>query len=158
MEKDIREQSIAPSTPHASQSGTGYLLVHVATAGGAIPLEGARVDILTYQPESQSEPQTRGDTVASLVSGTDGNTVRIPLSAPPKALSESPNATATPYALYSAVVTLDGYYSQSYAGIPIFDGISSIQPVILIPLPENGTQGLPREDSIRYFEGRSADL
>ncbi|MBR7098156.1 MAG: hypothetical protein IKC59_01975 [Clostridia bacterium] len=158
MEKDIRDHSVAPSTPPTSQNGTGYLLVHVATAGGAIPLEGAMVDIRIYQPESQSEQQTRGDTVASLVSGPDGNTVRIPLSAPPKALSESPNTSETPYALYSAIVTLDGYYSQSYVGIPIFDGISSIQPVILIPLPENGTQGLPRENSIRFFEGMSADL
>lgn len=157
MEQEIRQPlEISPSAP-STQSGTGYLILHVTTAGGAIPLEGAKIDVKTYTPISDFKPETRGDTVASPVSGPDGNTVRIPLSAPPKSLSESPG-NGTPYALYSVDATLDGYYSQSYAGIPIFDGITSIQPIILIPLPENGTQGLPREDSIRYFEGATPNL
>ena len=158
MDKEIRENSIPEqSAPSTAALGTGYLILHVTTAGGAIPLEGAKIDIKTYEPADSSDAATRGDTVASPISGTDGNTVRIPLSAPPKSLSESPG-NGMPYARYSADVTLDGYYTQSYAGIPIFDGITSIQPVILIPLPENGTQGLPREDSIRYFEGMNANL
>ena len=157
MEKEIRDPNVLPTPQSSDISGTGYLILHVTTAGGAIPLEGAKIDVKTYTPEADSAPQTRGDTIASPVTGTDGNTVRIPLSTPPKALSESPSSVA-PYALYSADVTLDGYYTQSYAGIPIFDGITSIQPVILVPLPENGTQGLPREDSVRYFEGMNANL
>ena len=137
--------------------GTGYLILHVTTAGGAIPLAGVKINVNRYTPEEASDQKVRGDTVASPVSGTDGNTVRIPLSAPPKRLSESPG-NPNPFALYSVDATLDGYYSQSYAGIPIFDGVTSIQPIVLIPLPENGTQGLPREDSVRYFEGINANL
>ena len=141
----------------SSEGGMGYLVLHVTTAGGAIPLEGAKINVNRYAPEVSSDPKTRGDTVASPVSGTDGNTVRIPLSAPSRALSESPG-NPTPYSLYSVDATLDGYYSQSYAGIPIFDGVTSIQPIVLIPLPENGTQGLPRQESVRYFEGINANL
>ena len=157
MDREIQEQPITPPAQEPIPDGTGYLIVHVTTAGGAIPLEGAKIDVQIYGKESETAPETRGDTIASPVSGMDGNTVRIPLSAPPKVLSQSPG-NGTPYALYSVNVTLDGYNSQSYAGVPIFDGITSIQPVILVPLPENGTTGSPREDSVRYFEGANADL
>ena len=73
------------------QTGTGYLIVQVSTARGAIPLEGARVDIRTYEAEEASDPAKRGDVIASLISGRDGNTARIPLSAPPASASEKPN-------------------------------------------------------------------
>ena len=153
----MEQRNITRSNDSSDLDGIGYLVVHVTTAGGAIPLEGAKVDIQTYDPESASEPETRGDTVASLITGSDGNTVRIPLSTPPKALSESPG-NGRPYSLYQAEVTLEGYYSQTHIGIPMFDGITSIQPILLIPLSENGTLNLPREDSIRYYESMGADL
>ena len=157
MDREMQRQPLPQSSENPPPEGTGYLIIHVTTAGGAIPLEGAKIDVQKYEKESGSEPATRGDTIASLVSGIDGNTVRIPLTAPPKILSESPG-NGTPYALYTVNVTLDGYNSQSFAGIPIFDGITSIQPVILVPLPENGTTGLPRPDSVRYFEGMNPEL
>ena len=50
-------------------TGTGYLIVRVSTARGAIPLEGARVDIRTCEEEKDSDPATRGDVVASLLTG-----------------------------------------------------------------------------------------
>ncbi len=146
--------NISPSSP---QVGTGYLVFAVTTARGAIPLEGARVDVRNYEPEGGSDPATRGDTVASLISGRDGNTARIPLSAPPKSYSSAPG-NSKPYSLYQAEVTLDGYYRQTYIAIPIFDGITAIQPVNLIPLPENGTVSLPRPDENRFFEGGSPNL
>ena len=157
MDRDTQQTPFPPLEQTQTPIGTGYLIVHVATAGGAIPLEGAKIDIQTYKKESENTPDTRGDTIASPVSGIDGNTVRVPLSAPPRILSESPG-NGTPYALYTVNVTLDGYSSQSYTGVPIFDGITSIQPVILVPLPENGTTGIPRPESVRYFEGMNTDL
>ncbi len=157
MDRETQTQPLPQPLENPPPEGTGYLIIHVTTAGGAIPLEGAKIDIQNYEKESESAPATRGDTIASPVSGIDGNTVRIPLSAPLKALSQSPG-NGTPYALYTVNVTLDGYNSQSFAGIPIFDGITSIQPVILVPLPENGTTGIPRPDSVRYFEGMNPEL
>jgi hypothetical protein len=139
------------------KTGTGYLVFAVTTARGAIPLEGARVDVRTYESEGSSDPSTRGDTVASLISGRDGNTARIPLSAPPKSYSSAPG-NGKPYSLYQAEVTLDGYYRQTYTAIPVFDEITAIQPVSLIPLPENGTVALPRPDENRFFEGGSPNL
>ena len=145
------------TSPAGRQTGTGYLVFAVSTARGAIPLEGARVDVRTYEPEESSDPATRGDTVASLISGRDGNTARVPLSAPPGLLSEQPG-NGKPYSLYQAEVTLDGYYTQTYIAIPVFDGITAIQPVTLIPLPENGRIALPRPDGNRFFEGGAPNL
>lgn len=130
-------------------TGMGYLIVRVSTARGAIPLEGARVDIRTYEDEKGSDPVTRGDIVASLVTGRDGCTVRIPLPTTPAAASESPGASR-PYARYSADVFLVGYRRQCYLGIPIFDGITSLQSAFLIPLPEDGSGGTLPEDT-QYF-------
>lgn len=152
MEQNNGNSSVSPD-----MTGTGYLVVQVTTARGAIPLEGASVNIRSYLPEEESDPSVRGDYVATLTSGRDGNTARIPLSAPPRSASAQPGG-AKPYALYSADVSLEGYFDQSYAAIPIFDGITAVQPAVMIPLPENGTYGVPRPGTIRHFEGSSSDL
>ena len=157
--ENITDMEQNNGTPPAApdMTGTGYLIVQVTTARGAIPLEGAKVDIRSYEAEDTSAPETRGDVIASLTSGRDGNTPRVSLPAPPRAASESPG-NGRPYSLYQAEVTLDGYFAQTYIGIPIFDGITAIQPAVMIPLPENGTNGLPRPDEIRYYESSTADL
>ena len=152
-----QERKQAPTTNSNQETGTGYLIVQVSTARGAIPLEGARVDIRTYESENGSSPSTRGDVVASLISGRDGNTIRLPLSAPPKAASAAPG-NGRPYALYQAEVSMEGYYNQTYIGIPIFDGITAIQPAVLIPLSENGTTGIPRPDDTSFFENPPSNL
>lgn len=134
-----RQDPPSPATS-GENTGTGYLIVHVTTARGAIPLAGAQVDIRDYADEAVTEPATRGDIIASLVSGRDGNTPKIPLPAPPAADSESPGARQ-PYSKYSVDVTLHGYRSQTYLGVPVFDGITSLQQAFLVPLPENGSGG-----------------
>ena len=144
-------------TNRSPDTGTGYLTVQVTTAGGAIPLEGARINIRSYPEEESSVPSSRGDVIASLTSGRDGNTVRIPLSAPPRKLAQRPG-NGPPYALYQAEISREGYYDQAYIGIPIFDGITSVQPAILIPLPEDGTIATPRPQERRYFEQPAGDL
>ena len=134
--------------------GQGYLVVHVTTARGAIPLEGAQVNVRNYDPEFE---EGRGDVIASLVSGRDGNTEPLPLPAPPRSQSMQPG-TVKPYATYNIEVDLEGYFSQSYANVPIFDGIAAIQPADLIPLPENGRTDSRTPDGERFFESTAPDL
>lgn len=155
MEENHSPDPQSATDSHARETdrtvgGTGYLIVRVTTARGAIPLEGAQVDIRRYEEESESAPETRGDVVASLVSGRDGNTARIPLSAPPAAESAHPG-TAKPYATYTAEIFSEGYRRQTYVGIPIFDGITSLQSAILIPLPEDGSGGTAPQEP-QYFQ------
>ena len=133
--------------------GTGYLIVHVTTASGAIPLEGAQVSIREYSPENTPN----GNFVAALISGPDGNTELISLPTHPK--SESLVAgNAAPYSTYVADVRLEGYSDQTFIGIPIFDGIVAIQPVNMIPLPEIGDATPESPENNQFFETEGNSL
>ena len=142
-----------PNTP-TNNIGQGYLVIHVTTARGAIPLEGAQVSIRDYSPEGSLQ---RGDVIATLVSGSDGNTAIIPLAAPPRADSMKPGGPL-PYTPYIAEVHLEGYSDQTYNGIPVFDGITAIQPADLIPLPENGKPDGYSPDGTQNFESTAPNL
>lgn len=123
------------STPSRSpDGGTGYLIVRVTTARGAIPLEDAQVDVRNEDMEFSDHA---GDVLVSIRSGRDGDTPLIPLEAPLRTLSQSPGSTVPVYGRYQIEVRRTGYFDQSYLGVPIFDGITAIQTVDLIPLPEN---------------------
>ncbi len=150
-----RESQGSPTAQKSpSTDGQGYLIVHVTTARGAIPIEGAQVIVRSYlEPPAED----RGDTVATLVSDMGGNTVRLPLSAPPRISSTKPS-NGKPYASYVVEVRREGYYDQIYSGVPIFDGITAIQPADLIPLPENGKPDSFTPDSTRITEGEAPDL
>ena len=116
-----------------SENCYGQLIVQVTTAQGAIPLEGAQVDIRTYEPAEVDDPESYGNVIASLVSGRDGNTPLIRLASPPCSNGDAPGGKK-PYRLYQAEVFLEGYYDQNYIGIPIYEGITVIQPAVMIPL------------------------
>ena len=145
--------SVPPSQP-SDQQGMGYLIVRVSTARGAIPLEGAQVDIRTNPPDLTAG---RGDVIASLTSGRDGRTSPLPLPAPPRAQSMQPG-NGQPFSTYNIEVYLEGYTNQTYQNVPIFDGVVAIQPAILIPLPENGRTDSRTPDGERFFESEAPNL
>ena len=111
----------------------GRLLVSVTTALGALPVEGAQVLIYGARKEDGER-----DILYSLRTDASGQTPRVLLPTVPEALSESPGQTA-PYATYSIAVRRAGYYYTEENQVPIFEGITSIQPVDLIPLAEYGS-------------------
>ena len=120
-----------------TNTGTGYLIVRVATARGAIPLENAIVNIreaATPDGEMRGEGASgEGALVAALRTDRDGLAPRVALNAPPRSMSESPGSVR-PYGLYDIDVALDGYQSNYYQNVPIFDTVTSLQTVELIPL------------------------
>lgn len=118
-----------------STQGTGYLSVRVSTARGAIPLEGAQVQVRSLPKEGASGTS---NLLQSAVTGRDGRIPLVPLPAPPREESLRPQEPGVrPYATYLLDVYLEGYFHQSYIGVPIFDGVIAIQAVDLIPLTEN---------------------
>ena len=139
--------------PSPTPQGEGGLVVRVTTARGAIPLEGAQVNIRNYAKEGEG----RGDVLYALVSGSDGKTdlVRLPTVARSDSLSPG---NGTPFLTYNVEVFLEGYYSQRYINVPIFDGIIAVQPADMIPLPENGRTDSQTPDGDRFFESTAPEL
>ena len=150
------DTSERPEGHPTNDMGQGFLVVHVTTARGAIPLEGALVNVRQDAPNGEG---IRGDVIAALVTKNDGNTEPLALPAPRRSQSLTPNHGAQkPYSTYHVEVQLEGYYTQNYANVPIFDGIAAIQPADLIPLPENGRTDSRTPDGDRFFESQSPDL
>lgn len=115
-------------------TGYGYMIVRVTTARGAIPLEGAVVTVLNYDPEFENG---RGDAIAVYKTDSSGLTERFALPAPPRELSMSAGNVKS-YETYNLNVAKSGYSTQFYTNVPIFEGITAIQPADMIPLPDNG--------------------
>lgn len=118
--------------------GNGFLRIIVRTAGGALPVEGASVDV--YGSDAAN-----GNTglLYSLETGIDGLTPPVELPAPPREESLTPG-TPTPFARYNVEVRKEGYNSVSNLGVPVFDGIVASQPVLLLPT----VRGEERSESI----------
>lgn len=154
-----------PPFPSAERSGDtalpmggqGHLVFQITTAGGAIPLSGAEIIVRRFRSASDGNG---GEVVAVLHSRSDGKTELLALPAPARGYSLEParDGMPIPYALYDADINLNGYGTQSYIRIPVFDGITSIQRASLIPLPENGYSDGLRPDGDRFYEGESPDL
>ncbi|MBQ8145753.1 MAG: hypothetical protein IJ039_03140 [Clostridia bacterium] len=111
----------------------GFLQVAVKTANGALPIENAMVNIYEYLPNEQSG--NKGRLLYTLYTDANGRTSKAALPAKSKSLSLSPG-NENPFSVYNVEVAKDGFYNNSYINVPIFQGITAIQPVELIPLLE----------------------
>lgn len=125
---------------------TGKLVVQVTSAREAFPIYGAHVAVYRM---------VQGNNVLHRLAQTDinGETEEIPLPAPPMSLSEEPGHPH-PFANYNIRVDQEGYYTVENRDAPVFGGTTSVQPVEMIPIPEN-------EKTIReklVFESEPADL
>lgn len=143
-----------PSYPTPSPSGYGYLIVHATTARGAIPLEGVQIIVRSYEPEFAVN---RGEVLRTMTTGRDGNTDRISLPAPP-AVESQVSGNRQPFAIYNLEARLEGYRGQNYFALPIFEGITAVQPVDMIPLSENGKNEILRPSNDRFYESKAPEL
>ena len=144
-------ESMVNATP--SMLGIGYLIVAVSTARGAIPLENASVNIRASEEKENALSY-------ALLTDRDGKTEKLALPAPSVKLSQTPqNAPSSlPYARYRIDVSKEGYYRQIYENVAVFDGITAIQPAILIPLPETARTDSYSPGNEITFNSDSPDL
>ena len=108
----------------------------------------------SYEPEFA---QNRGEVLYTLITGRDGNTERISLPAPPKGDSLV-SGNRQPFAIYNLEARLEGYRGQNYFALPIFEGITAVQPVDMIPLSENGKSEILRPSNDRFYESTAPEL
>lgn len=126
-----------------TDSGLGSIRVQVTLARGAIPVPGAKVTIT----------RSGGGVAAELVTDQSGRTPKVTLPAPAASYSQSPG-DVRPYSVYHIKVEVPGYYTEDAVNVPIFDGIDSIQPISLSPLPE----GAGMREEIYSDESPAAEL
>ncbi len=114
--------------PFSPLDSTGYLIVKVSTARGAIPLENATVNI------RGGDSDTSG-VQFSLRTNRDGQTQKIPLPTPPPPASALPDSNVIPYSVYNIDVFREGYVPLEFQRVPVFPNITSIQPAVMVPAP-----------------------
>ena len=124
-----------PPQEDAQLTGNADLIVQVFTARQALPISGATVTVSRFV-------DAQGQTENIVVHTTDenGKTPAISLPTPPKYLTESPG-NIRPYSEYTVDVKKSGYYDNIVYGIQMFDSITTIEPVNLIPLPKGQNNG-----------------
>ncbi len=115
----------------------GFLIVNVKTANGALPVENAQVTVYgASELDANGAPTlSDSDVIYTLTTDRNGKTQKVALTTKDKNLSLTPD-TKVPYESYNIFVTADGYYDSSYINVPIFQGITALQGVNLIPLSE----------------------
>lgn len=104
---------------------TAPFSVRVTAAGGAVPIEGARV---TVSAQNGAVLQTR-------LTDQSGLTEVMLLPAVDPALTLTPEPSFVPI-LYDITVAAPGYYRVRTVGVPLYGGIPTQLPIALIPLPE----------------------
>ena len=92
----------------------GTLTINASSAGGAYPLPDVVVRVLGVSEEN-------GEIEYSRLTDEDGVINYITLPAPPRELSQTPGASAPPYALYNVEAAIPGYYPKRIYNVPVFD-------------------------------------
>lgn len=127
---DAEERSNGQAAADRNERDTafGTLVVRVFTAREALPVADALV-LISRRIDGNPTLQWSGRTDVS------GNTPEIQLPTPEASLSEEPGHVH-PYASYDIEVDQDGFYTAVFRNVPIFAGVTAVQPVEMVPLPQ----------------------
>lgn len=103
----------------------GNLVFQVTGGQGAFPVAGAKIVIIKDLDDTHA---------FSITEHTDesGKTAGMYLPAPSRNLSQTPG-NGDVFAKYRAEITAAGYTPVQVLEIPVFDGITTIQPVNMLP-------------------------
>lgn len=134
----------------------GFLTVTVRTANGAIPIENALVNIYenyTTRNGNNDVLNSNGYLVYSTRTNKNGQTEKIALPTKGASLSKSPG-NERPFMSYNVFASSEGYFDSDVINIPVFQGITSVQPINLIPLSEYAS---PKDD-VPYNDSRFVEI
>ena len=113
-----------PQNPN--MDGSGFLGVNVTTTRELYPVRNARVRVFTGSVDSPLF-------IADGNTDESGKTELFALAAPPLSLSQTPDPASPPFATYNILVEADGFLPAIYMDAVVFDKVTSIQNVNLIP-------------------------
>ena len=121
----------------------GKLVVRVSAASGAVPIPNATVIVRS------SEQDAPVRVIGVLTTDESGLTVPLFIATPPLSESLSPGGKQPFSEIYLTSVNIN---------IPIYPGITSIQPVNLIPLPDSGIGTQPSESIVFQNDAQRPNL
>lgn len=114
-EDSLAENMEVISTP----SGSGTLVVELTHSKGLFPVVNAKVCV----------SDMGGRNVGCKQTDSSGKTEAWRLSAPPKSNSETPGDPEDVSSFYNIRIDAEGYVPVIIEGVPIFDGITTLQPL-----------------------------
>lgn len=120
---------ITTPIPDRITNDRGYIQIKTYTAREATPVANALVLILRD-----------GELVYQTLTDEDGLSELVELETVSRDLSTSVG-NAKPFTTYDLQITAEGYLPVRSVGVPIFGGVTSVENVALIPVPEFGQAG-----------------
>ncbi len=123
----------------------GTLIFQVTGGQGAFPVAGANIVITKALDDRHSLSIT-------ITTDESGKTDPLSLPAPSRERSQSPG-NGIAFAAYQALVSAPNYVSEEIRDLPIFDGITTIQPVNLRPDFDGQRRG-----EVEEVEDKAPDL
>ena len=105
----------------------GYIITEVRSRGEALPITGATVTVSGYEGGILKVLNVQ-------LTDSSGSTEPFEIETPPLSDSLVPDPPEQPFALISIEIDKEGFLTQIFAEVPVFSGITTIQPVNLIPL------------------------
>ena len=116
-----------------SSGQKGRLVVETYSGSRAKPIEGAHVIVSRENAEGE-------ELLRTLVTDSGGRTETIELDAP-AAENSFTHTGSMPYSNYNIRIDKEGYYTVEDLNVPVFPGITAIQPVPMVPLPFGAKNG-----------------
>ena len=113
---------------------SGTLVTRVFTGRAELPIAGASVSVV------KKDGDRLLDLLTVRVSGRGGDTEAFSIETPSEDLSQSPG-NPQPYALVDLWVDRQGFQLLVVEDVPIFPGVTSVQDLPLVPMPEDGGRG-----------------
>lgn len=126
----------------------GFLRVETLSSNGLYPVGNSRVVVCK---------KLNGDNycIYDRMTAASGIVDNLELPAPDKNLSMSPERNGMiPYATYDVYVEHPNFVKTIFENVPIFDGITSIQSVDMVPTVNSGTEPSP----VRILESEPEQL
>ena len=120
---------------------SGKMTVRAYTASGALPVGGTVIRVIGVDENNRYINY-------SIITDEDGVSIIRELPTPDKALSLSPDARSTPYAVYDVEASAPGYYTKRIYNVAVFSGEDAILPINMIPISINGDGEMYPRDTL----------
>jgi len=116
-------------------TGRGTMAFRIYTAREALPVVGAEVVISKIIGGKPYVFET-------ITTDLSGQTAPFTLPAPEKSLSLDSGNKIQPFSLYDATISKKGYAVVKITGIPVFDGVNSVQRTAMVPAEGDMTENI----------------